>query len=83
MLSSDDPDVAASMLAAVIGERLGEVVTITTVDGSEYTLTLVDVDAASALRSVRAATFLTELKDSPGVGLHEIPFADIRSLHIW
>jgi hypothetical protein len=83
VLSADDPDVAAGMLAAVIAQRLGDVVTITTVDGNEFTVTLVDVVPAACRRSVRAATFAMDLTDSPDVALREIPFVEIASLHIW
>lgn len=83
MLSADDADVLAGILAAVIRARLGDVVTITAVDGRELMVTLVDVVSSAKGRSVKSATFVTELTDSPGVDLHEIRFSDVVALHVW
>lgn len=83
VISTEEDDVAETILGLILQDRVDEIVTVLTTDASEHTFTVTSCCDGECHGTVQGWDLSSATGDDSVVGMVEIPLSDIVGLHVW
>ena len=81
VVSVEDDDVAETILLLILRDRIDEIITVHTLDGSEHTFTVTACCDDGLGRAVHGVTYREE--SGAPAGVVDIPLSVIVGVHVW